>query len=363
MKKNIYLLGPSKNDNNISMIYYLNKLYSLLKLSNKDINIYKIQHQHNIFLNRFKIPINIKQHLHKLFFLKIKYNKNDILHITDHTYLNIFLKKRFKVVVTVHDIIPFLAWKNILPNLNYPHFPLFFYLSMYSLKYADEIIVVSAITKLDLIKYFNITENKIHVIHLGIDNLYKPYNIDDKKIARNKFNLNPDHFNILLTGDQIYKNHEFAINIIRKFCEQSNKQIQIIKSGKTSNFIEEITKKYNLNFKNIYCNDIKEMSDLYNSVDCLLFPSIYEGFGLPPLEAMACGLPVIISDIPVFKETIPDYSTKINLNNIDLFVTSMIQISENSIFKEKLIKDGLEISSKYKWEKTIEKTINVYNKN
>ena len=363
MQKNIYLLGPSKNDNNISMIYYLNKLYTLLKISNKDINIFKIEHQYNKFLIRFKISINIKQHLHKLLFLKIKCDKNDILHITDHAYLNLFFKKRFKVVVTVHDIIPILAWKKILPNLYYPHFPLFFYLSMYSLKYADEIIVVSTITKLDLIKYFNITEKKIHVIHLGIDNLYKPYTIDDKKIARNNFNLNPDHFNILLTGDQIYKNHEFAINVIRKFCERSNKQIQIIKAGKKSTYIEEITKKYNLSYKNIYCSDIKEMSDLYNSVDCLLFPSIYEGFGLPPLEAMACGLPVLFSDIPVFKETIPDYITKISLNNIDLFVTSMIQISENRNFKEKLIKDGLGISSKYKWEKTIEKTINVYNKN
>jgi glycosyltransferase involved in cell wall biosynthesis len=360
MIKNVFLIGPSRHDNNLSMNYYLKKLASSNKNYFYEFNVINYSHGYNFFLQNIPIPSNIKIHLYKYFFLKLNNNFSDIIHYTDHVYYNLLFKKKSKIIVTVHDIIPFLAWKKLIPNLNYPHFPLFFYLSMKSLKYADKIIVVSTNTKNDLIKHFNVDEKKIRVIHLGIDDIFKEFSILEKLNARKKFNLNDDSFKILLTGDQIYKNHATAIEIIKEFAKNTTRRIHVIKSGKCNNILENSFSNTSIRYSNIFCKDVFEMSELYNSVDCLLFPSNYEGFGLPPLEAMACGLPVLTSDISVFKEIIPEYLTKLPLSNINDFVYNMLKIMLDQDFKDHLIQIGFKIAEKYTWEKTTSKTYQVY---
>lgn len=363
MTNKVFLIGPSKSDNNLSMNYYLNKLFTYTINSNKNFLIYKLEHNLNFFLRRLKIPNNIKIHLHKYIFLNFNIPKTDILHFTDHVYFNPFFKKKSRIIVTVHDIIPYLAWKKILPGLHYPHFPLFFYISMKCLKYADEIIVVSNSTKFDLVKYFNIHHDRINVIYLGIDNLFRPYNYLEKIKAKKIHSLSNDSYKILLTGNQIYKNHYFAIDVIKAFSKRTRRRVQVIKSGNKDTILEDSLKNTNIDYKNIFCRDVNEMAELYNSVDCLLFPSNYEGFGLPPLEAMACGLPVIISDIDVFKETIPKYDGKIPLSDFNLFVNTLLRISNDKIFKNNLIQSGFNIAKNFTWENTIKKTIELYNKN
>jgi glycosyltransferase involved in cell wall biosynthesis len=234
---------------------------------------------------------------------------------------------------------------------------------MKCLKYADEIIVVSNSTKSDLIKYFNIKHDRINVIYLGIDNLYRSYNYLEKIKAKKINSLYNDSFKILLTGSQIYKNHSFAIEVIKAFSKLTTRRVQVIKSGNENTILDDALKNTNIDYKNIFCCDVNEMAGLYNSVDCLLFPSNYEGFGLPPLEAMACGLPVIISDIDVFKETIPKYDGKIPLTDFNSFVNILLRISDDNIFKNNLIQSGFNIAKKFTWENTIKKTIEVYNQN
>ena len=104
------------------------------------------------------------------------------------------------------------------------------------------------------------------------------------------------------------------------------------------------------------------MPIFYNACEFLVYPSFYEGFGLPPLEAMACGTPVIASNVTSIPEVCRNSAILINPNDIDELCYSMDRILSDNLLKLTLIQRGLSISSKYSWKNTAQDTIDSYNK-
>ena len=102
------------------------------------------------------------------------------------------------------------------------------------------------------------------------------------------------------------------------------------------------------------------MVNLYNSVDCLFFPSYYEGFGRPPLEAMSCGLPVISSNIASLPEVLGDSGLLSHPNDVEAFYINILSIIENIDKKNKMITSGLVRAKLFNWKKNMEKTIEIY---
>jgi len=108
-----------------------------------------------------------------------------------------------------------------------------------------------------------------------------------------------------------------------------------------------------------YLND-EELRALYSSCRAFVYPSIYEGFGLPPLEAMACGAPVIASRIPALEETTGGAALLFNASSDQELARSISKVMEHKNVSEKLVTAGLRQAAKFSWEKTARTTLEVY---
>ena len=117
--------------------------------------------------------------------------------------------------------------------------------------------------------------------------------------------------------------------------------------------------KYVIELSNLV-ND--EVVDLYNSVDCLLFPSFYEGFGSPLLESMACGVPIISSNIASIPEVVGEAALTYNPTDISGITAGLISILNQENKKKTIIEKGFKRVANFTWDKTVQKTINVYKK-
>lgn len=291
----------------------------------------------------------------------------DINHIIDHGYSNLlFYIWGKKTVVTVHDLIPLLAWRGKVKGLYYPHYPLLNHLSYIALKYADEIIADSENTKKDLINELGLKKDSITVIHCGIGEKFKPISMQRRNEIRIQFGFRESNAHyVLISGNQSYKNHSSAIRAVAKIQFKTRFPIQIVRLAST--FDKELHKtlaEVKLEMPIISISDLDEdnLVKLYQSVDCLLFPSWYEGFGLPPLEAMACGVPVIASNVASIPEVIGNAGILAEPDDIEQLSIGLYELLENQSIREAYILKGINRAEKFTWRKTAEQTANVYQK-
>ena len=293
---------------------------------------------------------------------------NDINHIAEEGYAHLMryplLNQR--TIITVHDIIPLLSWKGIIPNLSYDHRPWLAEYSFNCLKNASHIIAISQNTKKDLIKYCGVKKENISVIYYGCGKIFKPLPKRQKEILRKKkFKFPKDSFLILITGQDDYKNHETGLKVLQKLREKKSNFFIVRLSGQSrgaNKHWTKLKKNYSLNKYVIELENLeqKEVSELYNSVDCLLFPSWYEGFGRPPLEAMACGLPVVASNRASIPEVVGEAGLIYSPDDVIGMMQGIKLISNNEKIKKEMIEKGIKQSLLFTWEKNIEKTVKVY---
>lgn len=291
-----------------------------------------------------------------------------ILHNTDN--LGPFLMnkklKNVKAISTVHDIAPVIFpdlynpvmrfhFKNILPRL---------------VSNSHHVITVSNSTKNDLLSHFNVDESKISVIPLGID-LSFFYRRNLKEEVLNKYNIKGNY--ILYIGtDNIRKNLK---NLLLSFFEIFTKiphNLVLVGPINKQYIIKIVEDNFNKDIKRkkIFDRlilagfvDQKDLPYIYSSASLFILPSLYEGFGFPPLEAMACEVPVIVSNNSSLKEVVQDAGLYIDnpLDPKEISEKILSLLYDESLQKD-LIKKGLIQSKKYRWDKTVECTINVYKK-
>ncbi len=223
---------------------------------------------------------------------------------------------------------------------------------------VDHIISVSQNTKKDLIKLFNIDESKISVVHLGVDQeLFGTNNINSQF---------KDQSYILFVGSRDgYKNF---IGFL-KACAASKvikNQIIIIAfgGGQFSQYEESIIA--SLGFLDGYVvqmngND-EILASLYASAICLVFPSLYEGFGLPPLEAMAAKCPVVCSNTSSMPEVINDAGIYFNPNSLEEMRSAIESIITDEELRDNIITLGLQNIKNFSWQKCADETLDIYQK-
>ena len=296
--------------------------------------------------------------------IKKNYQKYEINHIIDHGYSHLVrypLNKK-NTIVTVHDIIPILAWRGIIPNFSYPHKPRLIEYSINSLREAAHIIAVSNNTKKDLIEHCGLKSENISVVYNGCSGSFRPFQENQKKqIRNNKFKFPRDSFLILITGEG-YKNHETALKILKEL-RSKKKNIYLVRLGPKNHNWQNLKNNFSLDNYVIELSKLKqnEVSELYNSVDCLLFPSWYEGFGFPPLEAMANGLPVVASNVASIPEVVGEAGLLYNPSDVDGMVKGITSIMNDKKIKIEMINKGIKQSSFFTWEKSVKKLVNIYN--
>lgn len=290
--------------------------------------------------------------------------EREITHIHNLDNLGPFLfdfnHKKIKRILTIHDLAPL-----ILPSIHSYKikYDFTFYLSRV-LKNSDAIISVSHATKNDLIKYFKINPKKIIVIHHGIDNtVFRPKEPQIEVLQ--KYALRQNY--ILYVGnDNVRKNLK---NLLMGFINLIDKipHDLVLVGPINPSFIYSIIKISN---KPLSINRIKilnyvsleELIDIYNGAELFVFPSLYEGFGFPPLEALACGVPVIVSNNSSLRETVSDHGVYINnpLNWNEISSVILKTINDRDLLQN-LKENGPTYVQKFQWETTVTKTFEVYN--
>ena len=274
-----------------------------------------------------------------------------------------FLKpKNCKYVITVHDI-TFVKYPEAFTFGTRLYYKLLF---PRSLDLADAIITDSESTKKDIIQKYKINPDKIQVIYLGVSTGFlEKYEKQKKEEIKKKYMLPEKYF--LFTGVlSPRKNIQTlleAFYILKK--EEGYKEYKLLIVGGKGWLYESIfTKVAKLRLQDDVCFiEYVPEDDLplfYALAQVYLFPSLYEGFGLPILEAMACGCPVITSNVSSMPEVAGDAALLINPTSVEELIASIKKITTNKKLKETMQKKGYEQIKKFSWEKTAQQTAAVY---
>lgn len=302
--------------------------------------------------------------------IKIWQAKIDLMHYP-HFNVPIFCLKPF--VVTIHDLVlrkfptrrtstlnPFLYW---LKNLAYR-------LVVYSaIKRAKKIIAVSNYTKKDILKYFKVKPEKIEVVYegtparrdsplgtvlesgtvpkgLSLPNLPKPY--------------------LLYVGNAYpHKNLERLILAFQKLTEDKQIDCRLVLVGELDYFYQRLRKMSSVvpSGRIIFTDFVSDLdlNILYQNASLYVFPSLGEGFGLPPLEAMAFGLPVVCSKATCLPEILGRAALYFDPENTEEMAEKIKQVLKSQKLQDKLIDHGFKRIQKYQWSKMAQETLRIYN--
>jgi glycosyltransferase involved in cell wall biosynthesis len=261
---------------------------------------------HNVPIERFLGPI-------------------DVFHSSDWTQP----PSRAKKITTYHDVVAlkYPEWSNSkIVAVNKRRLALVE-------KEVDMVIAVSEATKKDLLEISNIPTEKIVVIHEGVEERFQPQNKEKVKQFRKQYKL-PEKFILAIGGIGERRNLATA----KKAAEGYNL----------------IVTRDNINIPST------EMPLLYSSACALLYPSFYEGFGLPILEAMACGLPVITSNVSAMPEVAEEAAILVDPNNLAQIRTAVQKVMEDEKLREDLREKGFKQAKKFSWKKAAMETAKVY---
>jgi mannosyltransferase len=219
---------------------------------------------------------------------------------------------------------------------------------------SDGIICISENTKKDLLKFYpNIKEEKIEVIYNGVSDTFCQLN-EPSQYLKKSYPVLENKKYILYVGDRNgYKNFDIAVKVV----EQIHNCILVIVGGENiSDKEKELFQKEYLHFQGI---STKDLNILYNNAFCLLYPSSYEGFGIPIAEAMKAGCPVVSSNRSSIQEVADDAGLLVDKIEVEEFVKVILKL-ENKEFRDKLILKGLEQAKKFSWDKCFEETLEFY---
>ncbi|MFZ3060712.1 MAG: glycosyltransferase family 1 protein [Candidatus Methanoperedens sp.] len=283
--------------------------------------------------------------INKLWFDKIYSKSNfDIYHPTYYRRdLNKF--KKSPIVLTVYDMIhelysgQFRDGKSVIEA------------KKISIDSADIIICISENTKKDLIRMYNIPENKIKVVYLA-NSLQSSKSIPFKELEI-KYNIKkPYILHVGVRGG--YKNFSLLLDV---YTSHFSDKFDLVCFGENR---LEIIKRSNL-LKNVFHVNGPDnlLASLYQNAFCLVYPSLYEGFGIPLLESMAMGCPVIASNTSSIPEVVGDGGILFDPRSQNELIHAIESLYDESN-RSKLINLGFEQEKKFSWEKTANETLEVY---
>ncbi len=228
------------------------------------------------------------------------------------------------------------------------------------------IITLSDASKADIINYLDVPADSITATHLGIDARFHPMlNAENDRAIRQKYNL-PDEFVLYMGGYDIRKNVKFLLDAYT-FVAKTEDAIPLVLAGREPEWGKSVfpdmrhyAEQLELTDHVIWLGQVDEDDKpaLYRLASVFVSPSAYEGFGLPVLEAMASGTPVVASDIPVYQETLG--GAAFLAETPARMAGSIIALLLQDPLRATMINQGLAQATQYQWRKTAQATLNVY---
>lgn len=249
-------------------------------------------------------------------------------------------------ISTIHDI----AFE-IYPEMFSLPFRVFYkFLIPRLYKHSKSVFTVSEFSKKEILRLYGDKGQNIHVIYNGISNVFKPN--DTKKtekfiLAVSSLNKRKNFNNLLKTFNEITELPDIKLYLIgginRNFTDQG--LTDLINSNNNIKFIGRVSD--------------DELVNLYSSAEVFVFPSIYEGFGIPPLEAQSCGCPVVASNVTSIPEVCGESVLYFNPYDIADMKETLLKVLSEQGLKDKLVNKGFENINRFSWEKSANKILNI----
>jgi len=356
--KNLIDKLESSDFENSYFVLLRKKCYQSLQFENK--NFKKILADYNHY--SFSEQIFLRR--------KIAQLSPDVVHFP-HFNLPVFYKKRY--IVTIHDLIKHQFRGHSTTTKN----PLFYWLKYLgyrivfknAVENALKVIVPSKEVKSQLLKNFPNAAGKVKVVYEGVEEKFSNPVKNGKILTKYKIKK---PFVVYTGSVYPHKNINRLLQSIKVintlyFNKLNKKKLYLVISCARSVFWKKLAKKV----KEIKLEEYvrlpgfipdKELATLYNEASCFVFPTLSEGFGLPGLEAMAAGLPVVCSDLPVLREVYGDAAFYFNPLNVEEMAEKISEFvcSSGRIKRDKIIKKGFSQVKKYSWKKMARETLTIY---
>lgn len=235
-----------------------------------------------------------------------------------------------------------------------------------SIKRADRIVTISEFSKQQIIKHFGVAEKIIDIVPCGVNFDTFNTNYDESLVNKAKIKYNITRNYILYLGTlEPRKNIERIIEAYAVLQNKVNNAPLLVLAGGKGWMYESIFEKVktlglekNVVFTG-YVPD-KDVPLLMNGAMMFCFPSIYEGFGMPPLEAMACGTPVITSNNTALPEVVEDAAIQVDPYSVEQIADAMVNLVNSNELRHQLSEKGLVQCRKYTWEKSAQKMLDIY---
>ncbi len=289
----------------------------------------------------------------------------NLYHVLDHGYAHLMqVLPTARTLVTVHDLIPILAGRGQIDGLKKHRRS---WLAEWSARFyakAAHLIAISENTKRDLVEHCGCAEEQISVIYSGISERYHPQAELSSADLRRKLNLPRSGWLVLITGDAFYKNQTTSLRVMEQLWQRYPRELFLVRLGRDTAewqaLYQQATRKEQI--LSLAYLDPSAMPDLYRAVDCLLFPSWYEGFGWPPVESMACGTPVVASQAASLPEAVGKGGILAPPEDVDALAQGVERLLTDQTFRKQQIERGFAQAARFRWEKTARQVFNLYQK-
>jgi glycosyltransferase involved in cell wall biosynthesis len=266
-------------------------------------------------------------------------------------------------VATIHDII----------HLLYPEFLpsrlAFFYAQRMirrTLTRGDRIIAVSKNTKADLARYFEVDGGKIHVVYNGVDDLFRR-RLPEEEITRWLRSLEVERPYVLFVGNAA-KPHKNLDNVVRAFARARKRHpfearlVCVGERGPATFKIEQRAAQLGISDRLVMLGHVarEALPALYQGATLFVYPTLYEGFGLPVVEAMASGVPVVTSNTSALKEVAEGHAHLVDPLNVDAIAEAIAHCMADPQHRASLARLGLRRAEEFGWRRTAERTLEIY---
>lgn len=324
-------------------------------------NIYEIALGNKEEINKYVSDISIIDYNCKIYgireqlkfpYIKLRKFKPDILHIPHY---NVPILYSGRLFVTIHDL-THLILPDILPNkLAYIYAKVMLWIAVHK---AEKIFTVSENTKRDIIWLFKVKPCKIIVTYNGVDlKEFRKKDISEYEYLYDKYAISKRQKVLMYVGNlKPHKNLKRLLEAFKDIEEIDNTVLILVGKAFENHNVNEYEKQFGIEDKVIHTGIVSqtELVDLYNLADLFVFPSLYEGFGFPPLEAMACGTPVACSNTSSLPEVVGNAALKFDPKNTDEIKNAIDILLKNEEMRTRLIEAGKYRCNEFKWSDCID---------
>jgi glycosyltransferase involved in cell wall biosynthesis len=289
-------------------------------------------------------------------------NEYDVFHSFYYPFSSVMQKSKIKKSITFLDIIPLLLNGYPQPLVNRTK-------KIVDSTRDNYTISISEFSKQDLLNYDKrIDEKKVFVVPLAASKelFYQNKNKDDWQIVRQKYNL-PENYFLSVAGNDSRKNISTVIKSFTKLLLQEGiKDLHLLLTGNGSHnyqMLEELNIPQNVRAKifiPVTFIDSKDLAVLYSNAVCFFFMSLYEGFGLPALEAMQCGTPVVVSNTTSLPEVVGDAALTIDPTDVDALCSAMLLVYDSTDLRNHYATASLQRAKQFSWSRCADEYATIF---